>query len=237
MPLNNIVRQIVAILLGLCLGVAVLGGIFLALPGFRNTVLRPWLKTKMVVWYNHIRPRLNFRNNGLCLEKLADTETQFVPVSNSFEPTTGCTFNNVVFVSQAYLPYNRSALMTCALASAMYTFEKKVVQPMAQKYFKQPVAKIMHVGTYNCRPMRGSSRLLSEHAYANAIDITGFQLQDGTVISVKRHWNQEGDASKFLHAVAKKACGKFRKVLTPNFNALHHDHFHLDQGFVKRCGY
>jgi hypothetical protein len=237
MPLKTIIRQIIAILLGLCLGIAVLGGLFFALPGFRNVVLRPWMKTKMVGWYNHIRPRLNFRNNGLCLAKLANTEAQFAPIPNSIEATTGCILDNVVFVSQAYLTYNRSTLMTCALASAMYTFEKKVVQPIAQKYFKQPVAKIIHVGTYNCRPMRGSSQLLSEHAYANAIDITGFQLQDGTVINVKRHWNHEGDAGKFLHTVAKKACRKFRKVLTPNFNALHHDHFHLDQGFVKRCGY
>jgi hypothetical protein len=158
-------------------------------------------------------------------------------VPGSVESTTGCALDHVVFMSQSYIPYNSPALMTCTLASAMYAFEKKVIQPQAQKYFNQPVAKILHVGTYNCRPMRGSSNLLSEHAYANAIDITGFQLQDGTVISVRRDWNDTGSSGKFLHVVAKKACGIFRKVLTPNYNELHYDHFHLDQGVIKRCGY
>jgi hypothetical protein len=168
---------------------------------------------------------------------LAATEIVFTPVPDTRDASTGCAMKNVVYVSQSYIPYNHDCLMTCSLTLAMYKFEKNVVQPLAQKHFGQPVVKIHHVGTYNCRPVRGSSVLLSEHAYANAIDIIAFQLQDGRMISIEQHWNQQGQEAKFLHDVAQKACKRFRKVLTPNYNDLHHDHFHFDQGFVKLCGY
>lgn len=241
--LRKILRKSVAVLLGLVFGFILLAGIIWTIPRLRNLVVRSWLTPQLIAWYNQARPRLNIRNNDWCLKKLADTDAQFAPVPNSaesvdsVESTTGCALDHVVFMAQSYIPYNHKTLMTCALATAMYDYEKKVVQPQALKYFKQSVVKILHVGTYNCRTMRGFSSLLSEHAYANAIDITGFQLQDGTIISIQRDWHDKGNAGKFLHAVAKKACGKFRKVLTPNYNALHHDHFHLDQGLVKRCGY
>jgi hypothetical protein len=233
----KILRKLIAILLGILLGCALLAIMIWMIPGLRNKAVRSWLAPKLVLWYNRARPGLNVRNSDWCLKKLAGTNAQFAPVPDSVESTTGCALDHVVFMSQSYIPYNHQTLMTCTLASAMYEYEKRVVQPQARKYFKQPVVKILHVGTYNCRTMRGYSQLLSEHAYANAIDITGFQLQDGTIISVKRDWNDGGNAGRFLHAVAKKACGKFRNVLTPNYNALHHDHFHFDQGLVKRCGY
>lgn len=187
--------------------------------------------------YNRFRPWLHFGNNQRCLNKLTATEVAFTPVPDSTDPSTGCAMKNVVYVSQSYIPYNHACLMTCSLAYAMYRFEKKVVQPLAQKHFGQPVVKIHHIGTYNCRPVRGYSTLLSEHAYANAIDIAGFQLQDGRIISIKTYWNQQGPEAKFLYDVAQKACKRFRRVLTPNYNAAHHDHFHFDQGFIKQCGY
>ncbi len=235
--LQKLFRKLLAAILGGFLGIVLLMCLVLAIPTLRNTIARSWFRPQLIQWYNRMRPRLNIRNTDWCLEKLSKTGAQFTPVDDSVESSLGCALNHVVSISQAYISYNRRTLMTCALAAAMYTFEKKIVQPQAQKYFKQPVVKILHVGTYNCRPMRGSANLLSEHAYANAIDITGFQLEDGSIVSVKRDWHDSGNSGAFLHAVAKKACGKFRKVLTPNYNALHHDHFHLDQGFVKRCGY
>ncbi len=234
---RHFVQKIISIILGVLLGFVLLITIASSIPALRNIAVRSWLRPQFVGWYNHIRPRLNIRNTDWCLEKMSKTGAQFAPVPDSVESITGCALDHVVYMSQSFIPYNRSTLMTCALASAMYAFEKKVVQPQAEKFFKQPVVKILHVGTYNCRPMRGSSALLSEHSYANAIDITSFQLEDGTIVSIERDWHDSGNAGKFLHAVAQKACGKFRMVLTPNYNALHRDHFHLDQGLVKRCGY
>ena len=75
----------------------------------------------------------------------------------------------------------------------------------------------------------------SEHATANAIDISGFRLADGTRISVRRDWNGERKKSQFLRAVHQRACGYFRVALSPDFNRAHHDHFHFDRGFLWTC--
>jgi hypothetical protein len=37
--------------------------------------------------------------------------------------------------------------------------------------------------------------------------------------------------------VAQGACKIFSVVMTPNRNAEHHDHLHLDIGPYKLCGY
>ena len=80
----------------------------------------------------------------------------------------------------------------------------------------------------------------SEHAFANAWDITGFELEDGRVISVlntgiKAKRKIAKRKAKFLRDARGSACRVFRVVLTPNFNEAHKDHFHLDQGPSLSC--
>lgn len=226
--------------LKLCLLVVALAGIlFIAVlisPVVRQRVFNSPFSAALIRLYNEGRPALNLGNDALCVKKLKQVGVIFTPVADRTEET-GCTLRYVAQVSQSYLPYNSARLMTCSLAFALYQFEKDVVQPAALKHFQQPVTKITHWGTYNCRPMRGQQTLLSEHAYANAIDIAAFQLSDGTMISVKNDWKEAGTKTAFLHDIARRACGIFRNVLTPNYNDLHKDHFHLDQGFWGQCGY
>lgn len=47
---------------------------------------------------------------------------------------------------------------------------------------------------------------MSEHAYANAWDVTGFELADGRVVSVQKHWRDAGPLRTFLRAVRDDAC-------------------------------
>ena len=68
----------------------------------------------------------------------------------------------------------------------------------------------------------------SEHATANAIDIAGFVIEDGTRISVLRDWDA-GERGRFLDDVRDGACDLFATVLSPDYNAAHRDHLHLDQ--------
>ena len=70
---------------------------------------------------------------------------------------------------------------------------------------------------------------------ANAIDIAGFVLEDGTRISVKEHWRERSDAGKYLTRIHKKACRLFSVTLGPDYDAAHADHFHLDMGSVETC--
>jgi hypothetical protein len=150
----------------------------------------------------------------------------------------GCGIQAAVKVKKTDAELSRPAMMTCSLASTIWDYETNVVQPAAQATFHQAVRKIWHVGTYDCRAERSEhSERKSQHALGKAIDVTAFELDDGTKISVLRDWRDKGDKSEFLHTVAKGACAYFSVVMTPNANALHHDHLHLDIGPYKHCGY
>ncbi|MET0248315.1 MAG: extensin family protein, partial [Sphingobium sp.] len=82
----------------------------------------------------------------------------------------------------------------------------------------------------SCRRLYGRSEGdFSEHATANAIDIAAFTLADGRRISVVTDWTGEGKDAAFLRAVRDGACDLFSTVLSPDYNAAHRDHLHLDQ--------
>ncbi|MEP3421116.1 MAG: extensin family protein [Erythrobacter sp.] len=120
--------------------------------------------------------------------------------------------------------------VTCPVAAGMVMWKAKSVAPAAQEIMGSNIARIEHLGTYNCRRMRGSgSSGWSQHATANAIDIAAFVLDDGTRISVLDDWDGGDAKSQFLRRVRDDACGVFATVLSPDFNAAHADHFHFDQ--------
>lgn len=129
----------------------------------------------------------------------------------------------------------RTSPMQCALTAASHIWLASINR-LAQKHLGTDVARIHHAGTYSCRRMYNrSSGPMSEHAYANAWDVTGFELTDGRVISVKKHWQQRGSKRDFLHAARDSACGLYNVVLSPDYNAAHHDHLHLDMGHGFSC--
>jgi hypothetical protein len=76
---------------------------------------------------------------------------------------------------------------------------------------------------------------MSEHATANAFDLAGFHLSNGRAISLKGDWKSGGPASAFLHDLRTRSCLLFNMVLSPDYNADHADHFHLDQGWLMGC--
>lgn len=130
------------------------------------------------------------------------------------------------------IAYTPAGLGTsCAVAAALAMWEWNVVQPAAQRYLGADVVGIDHFGSYNCRRIRGTGEggSWSEHAHANAVDIAGFRLSDGTRITVARDWKGDGARATFLHAVRNGACRLFATTLSPDYNAAHHDHLHLDQ--------
>lgn len=119
---------------------------------------------------------------------------------------------------------------SCPVVAALKLWEWQVVQPAAQRIYGQPVRSIRHFGSYSCRRLYGRSQGdFSEHATADAIDIAAFQLEDGRQISVLGDWKGEGDDPAFLREVRDGACDLFSTVLSPDYNAAHRDHFHLDQ--------
>lgn len=125
--------------------------------------------------------------------------------------------------------------MQCPLAAGAHIWLTSI-NHRAREILGSQLVRVHHVGTYSCRRMYNrSSGRMSEHAFANAWDVTGFELADGRVVSVQKHWSDEGALRTFLRAVRDDACNIFRVVLGPDYNEAHHDHLHVDMGGGLRC--
>jgi hypothetical protein len=81
------------------------------------------------------------------------------------------------------------AVLNCALASAVHEWLQKVAQPAAQEALGSPIVKLTGISGYACRNRNGAANgPISEHAFGNAFDVSGFVLSDGRVIAVAHHW-------------------------------------------------
>ncbi len=131
---------------------------------------------------------------------------------------------------------SREVTMQCPLAIGTYIWTREI-DGLARKYFGSPLKTIHHYGTYACRKQRGNgSTYWSEHAFANAFDVAGFELDDGTHISIINHWNDgTRKQKKFLRDVREQACKIFRVTLSPDYNDAHKDHLHVDMGPTTAC--
>lgn len=119
---------------------------------------------------------------------------------------------------------------SCPVAAGLALWEWHVVQPAALRHFGVKVAAVEHYGSYSCRRIYGRSEgNWSEHASANAVDIAGFRLADGRRVSVAHDWKGGGAKARFLRDVRDGACRLFATTLSPDYNAAHRDHLHLDQ--------
>jgi hypothetical protein len=128
--------------------------------------------------------------------------------------------------------------VSCPVAASLAMWEWNIVQPAAEKHFGARVTRIDHLGSYNCRRMYGrDTGDYSEHATADAVDIAGFRLSDGTRVSVLRDWKDDAAKGAFLREVRSGACDLFATVLSPDYNAAHADHFHLDQAERGQSGW
>lgn len=140
----------------------------------------------------------------------------------------------------------KPALMDCELARALFE--------MGPTFRANGVRELLYSGAYQYRTRHGSTRL-SEHAHGMAIDVHAFVLDTagsenggGTVIEVSRDFeprvgkwavlldatecvgHPRTDVGRLLRTLAcrLRASSVLREVITPDDNADHHDHFHLE---------
>jgi hypothetical protein len=126
----------------------------------------------------------------------------------------------------------------CQVALRLAMWERDGIQPAAIKHFESPIGQIEHYSSYSCREMRtsnGSTGRMSTHAAAEAIDISGFILEDGQQITLKSGWNGTEREAAFLRDVRDSACKWFKLTLSPDYNSLHADHFHLQHEGWGSC--
>ena len=140
----------------------------------------------------------------------------------------------------AVTPLAGTPVMQCPLAVRYVLWDRQVMQPAAEAAFGSRVARVTEVGTYACRRVYGQTATdakPSEHARANALDIGGMTLADGRKVSVLADWSGQGPAgaegSTFLKRIRDGACRAFGTTLSPDYNAAHANHLHLD-GAARR---
>lgn len=182
-----------------------------------------------------------------CEAKLRAAGVDFAPVElpvkpgNARRPTCGTPQAVVYRRGPGKLRYNSAPIVSCGVALGLARFEQ-VLNEEAQRHLGQSVARVEQGGTYNCRKMARFA-LVSEHSYANAIDIRSVTLERGRRLSVLATFGRtdvepQRPEAQFWRSVARRLYdeGAFSVVITPFFDALHRDHIHLDQARYRVDG-
>ena len=80
-------------------------------------------------------------------------------------------------------------MLDCKMVAQLARWFASTVQPLAATWLKSQISSIHNVASYYCRSRIGDfSKRLSEHAKANAIDISGFTTSTGATIAVGQSW-------------------------------------------------
>jgi hypothetical protein len=167
-----------------------------------------------------------------CLASGLVRETAFVTARSALGGPSACGALKpfkVTAAARGAVALEPAALLRCPMVHALEHWMERVVVPAAHFHLKAEVVGVKVISSYSCRPMNNvDGALLSEHGHANAIDIAGFFLADGRTVTLKGGWEGAMGERKFLRAAHRGACGVFTTVLGPDYDRLHHDHFHLD---------
>lgn len=148
----------------------------------------------------------------------------------------GCGYDDAVRLQKSGISYGGGVLLRCPAMLALLSWERHVLAPKAEEHFGRKLASAGQLGTYACRTIGGrKGGRLSEHAYANAIDISAFALEGGERISILRDWEDAGAKGRFLRDARDGACRVFGVTLSPDYNDAHANHFHLDMGLRRIC--
>ena len=149
----------------------------------------------------------------------------------------GCSALGAVQLLDMGTPAANLRAMTCPLARQFARWVRESVQPAAEQWLGGNVARVETFGTYACRSVNSQpGARLSEHAFANAVDVSGFRLGNGSTITVQDGWNGEDErVRRFLRQVHQGGCRRFNVGLSPDSDAYHYNHLHFDMGRGPYC--
>jgi hypothetical protein len=142
-----------------------------------------------------------------------------------------------VLVTGRMVQLSSDVTINCGMASALPVWASAIDGYLWAR--ENTRLKRILVGTsYFCRPRNNVTGAdVSEHGFANALDVIGFELEDGRTITLPVGWSDplsaEGRLLRFAHDAG---CSQFTTTLGPEANAQHADHLHLDLGcHGKNC--
>jgi hypothetical protein len=181
-----------------------------------------------------------------CLARLKESGARYRELSFQSHPDKkGCGVPHGVLVTRGPtgIAYAPPLLVDCSFAVLLPAMEK-VIQEEAEAELGTSIRRIDTLGAYACVLRAGpyttryaTKPAISEHSFGLACDLATFTPRKGRPISVAKDYEKGTDTPKeargrFLWNVARRLRREtsLTHVLTPDFDAAHYNHFHLDRG-------
>lgn len=178
------------------------------------------------------------RETQACFADLARQDVRFSPLPDR-DYGGGCRLIGTLQLIDIGVPVTNLKAMRCGLARSFTAWVEHAVAPAARQMLGSDLVRVESIGTYACRAVvgaPGAGGRLSGHATANAVDVSGFVLKDGRRITIQQGWNgADADARDFLRVIRASACKRFGTVLSPDYNAAHYNHLHLEDDRAGFC--
>lgn len=130
----------------------------------------------------------------------------------------------VVVSPERHVALKPPAILRCTMATAIANWVREDAAPLAVS-LGSTLSAVDNYDSYECR---GRNRIagakLSEHGLANALDVRGLKLANGTMLSLTDRSLSRDTREKVLASV----CSRFMTVLGPGSDWYHEEHIHLD---------
>ncbi|MCR9135549.1 MAG: extensin family protein [Alphaproteobacteria bacterium] len=173
----------------------------------------------------------------LCLAELRKSGARFKRAEPIREETVCGELAPVVLTGIRSIKLSQPATLTCQMARAVSHWVLEVAAPMATLFVGAELTGLQTGTSYQCRRQNGSGiGKLSEHAFANGLDVHGFLVEGKSPVAVISRAKDPDENALFQAAVRGGACAYFTTVLGPGTNDAHDNHFHLDLR-PRRGGY
>ncbi|MEP4196700.1 MAG: extensin family protein [Aliishimia sp.] len=185
--------------------------------------LRPALRPRSIE-QKAMAKRREQRRGAVC----GDVDIQGEAVGFVPGRINGCGIKDAVKIrAVSGISLSQEAVVDCGTAKALKSWVNKSAKP-ALRNTGGGLKQLKVAAHYACRTRNNQAGgKISEHGRGRAIDISGFHLNDGSLVTVLKGWNAPS-TSKAMRKMHKDACGPFGTVLGPNSDRFHKDHFHFD---------
>ena len=181
-----------------------------------------------------------------CLAKLAASGAKYTVLPAQTKPNAkGCGVPHGVLVTRGPtgIVYSPPLWVDCSFATLLEPIEA-IIQDEARSELDTTIRRVDTFGAYVCVTRAGpwttrfaTKPAISEHSFGLAFDMRSLTPAKGRPITVLQDYEMGVDEpvtprGRFLRNVAvrlKRESG-LTHVLTPDFDAAHRNHFHLDRG-------
>ncbi|WP_068086010.1 extensin family protein [Polycladidibacter stylochi] len=177
------------------------------------------------------------------LNRICELPDNSVSIGEPIVGEGGCGIEDPVSLEQLDIAgekigFSRVLMISCQAAQQLVPWVVKANSAVKENFENEQLESLQIAAGYACRRRNNlKSGKLSEHAKGNAIDVVGFKLKSGRIITVLKGWEDSSEHA-FLKTLHGEACKQFTTVLGPMANKYHKDHFHFDIGcHGKDCKY